>query len=40
MRTGEVDKENVSMVLEGLVSKKVIDEKSRERLRKLLEKSL
>jgi hypothetical protein len=40
MRTGEVDNENVSMVLEGLVSKKVIDEKSRERLRKLLEKSL
>jgi hypothetical protein len=40
MRTGEVDKENVSLVLDGLVSKKVIDEKSRERLRKLLERSL
>jgi Glu-tRNA(Gln) amidotransferase subunit E-like FAD-binding protein len=40
MRGGELDKENVSRVLEGLVTKKVIDEKSRERLRKLLEKSL
>ena len=40
MRTGEVDKENFSMILQDLVSKKVIDENSRERLRKLLEKSL
>lgn len=40
MRTGEVDKENFSMVLQDLVTKKVIDEKSRERLRKLLEKTL
>ena len=40
MRTGEVDKENYSMVLQDLVAKKVIDEKSRERLRKLLEKTL
>lgn len=40
MRGGEVDKENVAMVLQGLVTKKVIDEKSRKRLEKLLEKSL
>jgi Glu-tRNA(Gln) amidotransferase subunit E-like FAD-binding protein len=40
MRTGEIDKENFSMALEGLVSKKVIDKDSCERLRKLLEKSL
>jgi Glu-tRNA(Gln) amidotransferase subunit E-like FAD-binding protein len=40
MRTGELDKENVSEVLQGLVSKKVIDEKGRERLKKLLERAL
>ncbi|HSQ52999.1 MAG TPA: hypothetical protein VLM82_00980 [Acidobacteriota bacterium] len=40
MRTGELDKENYSGVLQGLVSKRVIDEKSRERLKKLLERAL
>jgi Glu-tRNA(Gln) amidotransferase subunit E-like FAD-binding protein len=40
MRTGEIDKENFSVVLQGLVSKKVIDKNSYERLRKLLERSL
>ena len=40
MRTGEVNKENYSDVLQDLVSKKVIDEKSRQRLKKLLERSL
>ena len=40
MRGGEINKENFSRVLEGLVIKKIIDEKSRERLRLLLEKSL
>jgi hypothetical protein len=40
MRTGEIDKENFDVVLQGLVSKKVIDKDSCERLRKLLEKSL
>ena len=40
MRTGEVDKENYSEVLQDLVGKKVIDEKSRKRLKKLLERSL
>ena len=40
MRTGEVDKENYSEVLQDLVSKRVIDEKSRKRLKKLLERSL
>jgi len=39
MRTGEVDKENFSMALQDLVSKKIIDENSCERLRKLLEDS-
>ena len=40
MRTGEIDKENFSMALQDLVSKKVIDKDSCERLKKLLEKSL
>ena len=40
MRTGEIDKENFSEALQDLVSKKVIDKNSYERLRKLLEKSL
>lgn len=40
MRTGEIDKDNFDVVLQGLVSKKVIDKDSCERLRKLLEKSL
>ncbi len=40
MRTGELDKENLSEVLQDLVSKRVIDEKSRERLKKLLERAL
>jgi Glu-tRNA(Gln) amidotransferase subunit E-like FAD-binding protein len=40
MRTGEIDKENFDVVLQGLVSKRVIDKNSCERLRKLLEKSL
>ncbi len=40
MRTGEIDKDNFSMALQDLVSKKVIDKDSCERLRKLLEKSL
>lgn len=40
MRTGELDKENVSEVLQGLVSKRIIDEKARERLEKLLERAL
>jgi uncharacterized membrane protein len=39
-RTGEIDKENFSAALQDLVSKKVIDKDSCERLRKLLEKSL
>lgn len=39
-RTGEIDKENFSMALQDLVSKKVIDKDSCEKLRKLLEKSL
>jgi hypothetical protein len=40
MRTGELDKENYSEVLQDLVSKRVIDEKSRKRLKKLLERAL
>jgi len=40
MRTGELDKENYSDVLQGLVSKRVIDEKARERMKKLLERAL
>ena len=40
MRTGEIDKENFDVVLQGLVSKKVIDQGSCERLRKLLESTL
>jgi len=40
MRTGEIDKENFSIALQDLVSKKVIDENSYKRLRKLLERSL
>ena len=40
MRNGELDKDNFSQVLHGLVSKKVIDEKSRKRLKKMLEKAL
>jgi hypothetical protein len=40
MRTGEIDKDNFSVALQDLVSKKVIDKDSCERLRKLLEKSL
>ena len=40
MRTGEVDKENYSEVLQDLVSKKIINEKSRKLMKKLLEKSL
>jgi len=40
MRTGEIDKENFDVVLQGLVSKKVIDQGSCERLRKLLENTL
>jgi uncharacterized membrane protein len=40
MRTGEIDKENYSAALQDLVTKKVIDKDSCERLRKLLEKSL
>ena len=39
-RTGEIDKENFSAALQDLVSKKVIDKDSCERLRKLLEKAL
>jgi hypothetical protein len=40
MRNGELDKENFCVVLQGLVTKKVIDENSCERLKKLLEKAL
>ncbi len=40
MRTGELNKENFSEVLQGLVSKRVIDEKARERMKKLLERAL
>ena len=40
MRTGELDKDNLSDVLQGLVSKRVIDEKARERMKKLLERAL
>ena len=40
MRNGEIDKENFDVVLQGLVSKKVIDKGSCERLRKLLESTL
>jgi Glu-tRNA(Gln) amidotransferase subunit E-like FAD-binding protein len=40
MRTGELDKENFSEVLQDLVSKKVIDEKSRKQLKQLLERAL
>lgn len=39
MRTGEVNKENFSAALQGLVRDKIIDEDSCERLRKLLEES-
>ncbi len=39
MRTGEVNKENFSAALQGLVRDKIIDEDSCERLRKLLEDS-
>lgn len=40
MRTGELDKDNFSEVLKGLVSKRIIDEKTRERMTKLLERAL
>ena len=40
MRTGELDKENFSEVLQDLVSKKLIDEKSRKQLKQLLERAL
>jgi uncharacterized protein YpmS len=40
MRTGELDKENLSEVLQDLVSKRVIDEKGSKRLKKLLERAL
>ena len=39
MLTGAVDKENFSAALQGLVSNKIIDKNSCERLRKLLEDS-
>jgi Glu-tRNA(Gln) amidotransferase subunit E-like FAD-binding protein len=39
MRTGTVNKENFSAALQGLVSNKLIDKNSCERLRKMLEDS-